>query len=117
MSEKGKSRNTTGNFLSGAFLLDPKVRKYWPMMLYLAVLAGISIYSGHLVEIKVHQMQKMRNEMKELNSQYIDTRSRLMQESSRSKVVFRAAALDLIESPTPPKRIVIKDPKTLKEAR
>ncbi|MCC5918784.1 MAG: S-adenosyl-methyltransferase [Cryomorphaceae bacterium] len=107
-SQSPKSRNIAGNILSGSFLLDVRMRKYWPMMLYLALLAGISIYSGHLVEIKIHQTQRLRTEMKELNSQYIDTRSRLMKESARSKVVFRAAALELIESPNPPKKIIIE---------
>lgn len=107
MSEKTK--HTAGSILSGEFFLDPKFIRYWPMIVYAAFLAAISIYSGHRVEVKVHEMESMRAEMKELNSQYIDTRSRLMKESARSKVVFRASALGLIESSTPPKIIVKKD--------
>lgn len=103
MSTNRTNRNTTGTILSGDFLLDPKVRRYWPVLLYAAFLAGISINSGHRLEVKVHKMEALRTEMKELNSQYIDTRSRLMNESARSKVVFRASALGLVESPTPPK--------------
>jgi uncharacterized membrane protein (DUF106 family) len=109
MSNTKTNRNTTGTILSGDFLLDPKVRRYWPMLIYVAVLAGISISSGHRLEVKIHKMETMRTEMKELNSQYIDTRSRLMNESARSKVVFRASALGLIESPTPPKMIRSKN--------
>ncbi|TVQ78883.1 MAG: S-adenosyl-methyltransferase [Flavobacteriales bacterium] len=111
MKEKGtteKPRNKTGSIVSGEFLLDPKIQRYWPTVLYLAVLAGISIYSGHLIEVKVHELQRLRSEMKEYNSRYIDTRSRLMKESSRSKVVFRASAIDLIESPTPPNIIYVE---------
>ncbi len=107
MSNSKQQRNTTGTILSGDFLLDPKVRRYWPMLIYAAILAGISINSGHRLEVKVHKMETMRTEMKELNSQYIDTRSRLMNESARSKVVFRASALGLVESHTPPKKIRI----------
>lgn len=108
-TENTKPKNTTGNIVSGEFLLDPKVARYWPMLIYLAILAGISIYSGFLLEVKVHELQRLRGEMKEFNSQYIDTRSRLMKESSRSKVVFRASTLDLIESSTPPKVIYINE--------
>lgn len=67
--------------------------------------------SSHNAERKVHRIAELRREMKELNSEFIDTRSRLMNESMESKVIEKvnAAHLNLQQGKQPPKVITVKD--------
>ena len=67
--------------------------------------------SSHNAERKVHRIAELRREMKELNSEFIDTRSRLMNESMESKVIEKvnAAHLNLQQGKQPPKVIRVKD--------
>jgi len=67
--------------------------------------------SSHNAERKVHRIAELRREMKELNSEFIDTRSRLMNESMESKVIEKvnAAHLNLQQGQQPPKVITVKD--------
>jgi len=98
---------TLRELIVGDFLLHAGFRKHVPFIAFLALLALISIYSSHSVDKKVLRIAKMRNEVKELNSEYIETRSRLMIESTHTKVVQKAKELGLEESKTPPKVLKI----------
>ena len=95
------------DLVKGDFLLNERVGKYAPFVFFLAFLAFISISSGHRVDKKVLKIAKMRNEVKELNSEYIETRSRLMIESTHTKVVQKAKEMGLEESKNPPRIIKI----------
>lgn len=98
-----------GTLLTGGFLVNPKVLKHWPYILFLCGLAIVMTTSSHNAERKVHRIAELRREMKELNSQFIDTRSRLMNESMESKVIEKveAAGLNLRKGAQPPKLISI----------
>lgn len=66
--------------------------------------------SSHNAERKVHRIAELRREMKELNSEFIDTRSRLMNESMESKVIekVKIAQLQLQKGSQPPRLIKIE---------
>lgn len=82
--------------------MSQKWNKNWPYLLYLSLLAMIMIASSHSADRKVHQIAKLRKQMKELNSEYIDTKSTLMLESMETKVVERAEEVGLIKPVIPP---------------
>jgi len=105
-----KKPNRFGTLLTGGFLVNPKVLKHWPYILFLCGLALIMTTSSHNAERKVHRIAELRREMKELNSEFIDTRSRLMNESMESKVIekVKAAELNLQQGSQPPKVIKVK---------
>ena len=115
MKETQNKAAAIGNLLTGRFLVHPKVLQHWRFILFLCVLALIMTASSHTAEQKVHQISQLRSEMKELHSQFIDTRSRLMNESMESKVLSRVedAQLNLRKSEQPP--IVLKTNKGPKE--
>lgn len=94
--------------LTGRFLVNPKVLQQWPFILFLGALALIMTASSHSAERKVHRIADLRSEMKELHSQFIDTRSRLMGESMETQILSRVkeAGLPLEKSPLPP--VIIK---------
>ncbi|MCR9154244.1 MAG: FtsL-like putative cell division protein [Croceimicrobium sp.] len=94
--------------LTGRFLLSPRVLKHWPFIVFLCALALIMTASSHSAERKVHRIATLRTEMKELHSQFIDTRSSLMKQSMQSKVLTRVeeAGLKLRKNELPP--LIIK---------
>lgn len=106
MSEAATTKKPRVNPLkgvfNGSFLVSPQLSKNWPFILYLSLLALIMIASSHSADSKVHQISRLRSHMKELNSEYIDTRSRLMIESMEYKVVSKGQELGLEQSKTPP---------------
>lgn len=106
---KNQVRNPFSSVMTGRFLVSKGWEKNWPFILYLSLLAMIMIASSHSADKKVHHIARLRTEMKELNSEYIDTRSRLMLESMETKVVEEARELGLERSQNPPVRIKIRE--------
>lgn len=93
------------SIVQGNFLVDDRVKAQYPFILFLVVLAIISIQSTHSADHKVHRINKLRKELKDLSSDYIETRSRLMEASIESEVLDRAAELGLKRPAEPPVRI------------
>lgn len=94
-------------FIKGSFLADSRWNRHRLFVLWLALLALLSIFSGHMVERKVLILAALQAEMKDLNSEFTETRSRLMKLSMRSKVKQRAEAIGLAESKESPTMIAV----------
>ena len=109
MKRREKWSKALADLVQGTFLVNDSARAIYPFVLFLGGLAAISIYSSHSADSKVYTMSKLRNEMKELNSDYIETRSKLMEVSSETKVLNRAKQLGLIRKENPPIKIVLTD--------
>lgn len=90
------------SLLQGSFLADRRMRKHYPFLLFLVVMAILSIRSSHRADEKVHRIGELRKELKDLSSDFIETRSKLMEASTESKVLERAAAIDLYRPDHPP---------------
>lgn len=75
-----------GKWLRGSFLADERNAVHWPFLLYLGLLALISIYSAHSADRKVFRIAELQTELKELKSQYVSTRSQLMNATKLSVV-------------------------------
>ncbi len=108
-TDKKQKGNTIGSLFTGSFLVSQRWEKNWPFILYLSFLALLMIYSSHNADKKVHEIADLRTEMKELNSEFIETRSNLMLEALETKVVSRAEALGLVESEHPPVKITVQE--------
>lgn len=100
-----KEVNPLKGVFTGRFLVSDQWTKNWPFIIYLSLLALIMIASSHSADQKVHEITRLRAQVKELNSEYIDTRSRLMNESMEYKVVQKARALGLEKSHRAPKNL------------
>ena len=105
----GSLVNPLKGVFTGKFLVSPQLAKNWPYIIYLSLLALIMIASSHSADRKVHRISKLHSEMKELSSEFIDTRSRLMIQSMEYKVVEKGESLGLQKSDAPP--IIIKTEK------
>ena len=65
------------------------------------------ISSSHSADKKVHRIAKLSNEVKELKSEYVDVRMKLMQSRMESKIITAMVARGLTPSETPPQQIKI----------
>lgn len=107
LKSKFNIKNPLSSLLTGRFLVSEGWQKNWPFILYLSLLAMIMISSSHQADKKVHQIAKLQSNLKELSSEYTDTRSRLMQKSMKTEVIEKAIEINLIESEKPPIKITV----------
>jgi hypothetical protein len=95
------------NIVKGKFLVSDDALKNWRFIIFLSVLALIMIASSHAADRKVHQIAKLSNGVKELKSEYVDVRMKLMQSKMESKIIKAMANRGLSPSETPPQKIKI----------
>lgn len=106
---QGKVARSIGSVVSGNFLSSDQTVRLLPFIFFLGFLAICYIANGYYAEKKVKQMNQVSNEIKELKSEYIITKSDLMFISKQSEVAMVATSIGLIEAKDdPPKKIIIK---------
>lgn len=102
-------RKSIYDLLKGKFLINEDAFNNWKFIIFLSLLALIMISSAHSADRKVHKIAKMNNEVKELRSEFVDTRSKLMKVRMESRVVSQAGKRGLKPSTNPPHKIVITE--------
>lgn len=100
-------KNKIYDILKGTFLINEGAFRNWKFIIFLSLLALIMISSAHSADRKVHQIAKLNNEVKELRSEFVDVRSRLMKVKMESKVVAQMEKKGLKPSTKPPHKIKI----------
>lgn len=95
------------DILRGKFLVSGDAVKNWRFILFASVLAVFMIASSHSVDKKVHEIAKLNDEVKELRSEYVDTRTTMQQMKLESAIMSRLKDKGLKQSETAPKKIVI----------
>jgi cell division protein FtsL len=78
-----------------------------PFFLFLAVLAVVYIYNGHYADKTVRNINKVSNELKELQYEYKTLKSEVMFRSKQSELAKAVAPLGLKELVVPP--VVLTD--------
>ena len=78
-----------------------------PFFLFLTLLAVIYIYNGHYADKTIRNINKVSNELKELQYEYKTLKSEVMFRSKQSELAKAVAPLGLKELVIPP--IVLKD--------
>ena len=81
--------------------------KQVPFFLFLAVLAVVYIYNGHLADKTIRKINQTAKEVKELKYEYISVKSKVMYQSKQSELIKAVEPLglkELVESP-----VVLKD--------
>ncbi|AJR02287.1 FtsL-like putative cell division protein [Siansivirga zeaxanthinifaciens] len=94
--------------LRGAFLVSDDSFKNWRFIIFISVLALIMIASSHSADKKVYQIARLKNEVSEMRSAFIDGRSRLMKLKMESGVVKIMEEKGIAPSAIPPKKIKVK---------
>jgi len=95
------------NILKGKHLISEDALKNWVFILFLSLLGIIMISSAHSADRKVHQIARLSNEVKELKSVYVETRSKVMKAKMESKMLQELAGTGLKQSDKPPYKIVV----------
>ncbi len=99
---------TIYKLLKGTFLVSDDSFKNWRFILFVSVLAIIMIASSHSADKKVYEIARLKNEVNEMRSAFIDGRSRLMKLKMESNVVEVMQAKGITPSVIPPKKIKVK---------
>lgn len=103
--KKGVLAKALGGVFSGTFLANEKNFKHVPFILFLAVMAISYIAYGYYADNTIREVNKITNELKELRSQFIYTKSELMFASKQSEVAKSAELIGLKEPIVPPFKI------------
>lgn len=95
------------NLVKGKFLVNDDSLRNWRMIFFISVLALVMIGSSHSADKKVHQIARLNTQVKELKSEYVDVRMKLMQSRMESRILATMESQGLQASTTPPKKIKI----------
>lgn len=90
-------------------MISDDALKNWRFILFVAFLAIVMIGSSHSIDKKVHEIARLHDEVKELRSEFVDVRSKLMLLKMESNVVKKMNESGLVSSTKPPKKIRIKN--------
>lgn len=99
------------SILKGKFLINDDSFKSWRLILFISGLAIVMIASSHSVDKKVYDIARLKNEVKEMRSAFVDGRSKLMRLKMESHVIAVMEKKGLAPSVIPPKKIKIKTKK------
>lgn len=105
--KKGVLAKGLSSVFSGTFLTNEKTLKHLPFILFLALIAIFYIANGYYADDKIREANKISNQLKELRSEYISTKSELMFASKQSEVAKAAEELGLKEPVVPPVKIEV----------
>lgn len=105
--KKGVLAKGLSSVFSGTFLTNEKALSHFPFVLFLAVMAILYIANGYYADDKIREVNKVSNQLKELRSEYISTKSDLMFASKQSEVAKAVEALGIKEPVVPPTKIEV----------
>lgn len=98
---------TVGSVMSGAFLSREKVIGAIPFIFFVTLVTLCYIANGYYAEEQIRKQNRLTNEIKELRSEYIISKSDLSFISKQSEVAHRVLPLGVKESVEPPVKIVV----------
>lgn len=93
--------------LKGTFLVSDDSFKNWRFILFISGLAIIMIASSHSADKKVYEIARLKNEVSEMRSAFIDGRSRLMKLKMESNIMEVMQEKQIAPSVIPPKKIKV----------
>jgi hypothetical protein len=110
--KKGVLAKALSSVFSGTFLTNESTLKHVPFLLFLALIAILYIANGYQADDKIREVNRITNELKELRSEYISTKSDLMFVSKQSEVAKSVESMGLKEPIAPPMKIETDSIKT-----
>jgi len=82
--------------------------KNWRVIIFISTLAIVMIASSHSADKKVYEIARLKNEVNDMRSQFIDGRSKLMKLKMESEVMNAMVEKGIAPSVIPPKKIKVK---------
>mgnify|MGYP001117803119 CR=1 FL=1 len=99
------------NILKGKFLVSEGAFTNWAFIVFCAILAIIMIASSHSAERKVYKVAELNQQLRELRSEFVDTRKTVMQQKMESNVAKKMRLRSIGLSDKPPFKITVKSAK------
>jgi hypothetical protein len=115
--KKGVLAKGLSSVFSGTFLSSDKTLKHLPFILFLGLIAVFYIANGYYADDKIREVNKISNQLKELRSEYISTKSDLMFASKQSEVAKAAEPAGLKEPVVPPTKIQVDSTELFKDVK
>lgn len=110
--KKGVLAKGLSKIFGGSFLSDERTIQHVPFILFLAFIAILYIANGYYADDKIREVNRVSNEIKELRTEYISSKSDLMFVSKQSQVALAVDTLGLKEPVVAPMKIEMDSVKT-----
>ena len=104
-TDKKKSSKTVMTILGGKFLVKEKFSKQFPFMVYVTLLLMAIITNTYIAEEKNRELIQATRRLSDLQVEYIQVKSAIMDASKQSVLSKKLSAIGLKESIEPLKRI------------
>ncbi|CAN5141217.1 hypothetical protein BH09BAC5_BH09BAC5_18460 [soil metagenome] len=96
-----------GSVLTGAFLSKERAVRALPFIFFLTFITLLYIANGYYAEGQIRKQNTLTNELKELRSEFIISKSELSDLSKQSEVAKRLESAGVKESVEPPRKITV----------
>jgi hypothetical protein len=108
---KGDSRigNAIRSILDGSILTRENAIRLLPFVLFLTLLCIIYIANSYYAEKTIIRTDKVRRELKDMETEFISTKSELMICSKQSELAGILDSTGVLESLEPPKKIFVQE--------
>lgn len=111
LGKKGVLAKGLSKIFGGSFLSDERTIQHMPFILFLAFIAVLYIANGYYADDKIREVNKINNQIKELRTEYISSKSDLMFVSKQSQIAKAVEPLGLKEPVVAPMKIEIDSTK------
>lgn len=95
------------DIIKAKYLVDENAAKNWFFIIYLIVLSLLMIGNIHVYEDKGFEIEKLNHELKELRTEFVETRSQLMQMKMESSISNKMEEIGIYPSEVPPQKIKV----------
>ncbi len=99
------------NILKAKFLVDDNSLKNWIFIIFLMILAMLMISNNHWYDQKIFNISKLENEIKILKTNYVETKSEVMQRRMESNIGKLMEIKNIKPATVPPTKIKVIKPK------
>ncbi|MCC6181573.1 MAG: hypothetical protein IT237_07050 [Bacteroidia bacterium] len=111
-AKKGVLAKGLSKIFGGSFLGNDKTLQHVPFILFIGLITILYIANGYYADDKIREVNKISNQIKELRTEFISSKSDLMFVSKQSEVAKVVEPLGLKEPVSAPMIIEIDSLKT-----
>ena len=108
--KRKKGKRSVMSILGGKFLVKEKFSKQFPFMVYITVLLMAIITNTYIAEGKIRELTKTARKLNDLQVEYVQVKSAIMEASKQSVLAKKLAGTGLKEGTEPLKRIEVEQP-------
>lgn len=95
------------DIVKARYLVDENAAKNWLFIIFLIVLCLFMIGNIHLYEGKNFEIEDLNHELKGLRTEFIQTRSDLMEMKMESSISVKMEEIGIYPSEVPPQKIKV----------